>query len=265
MKMESDRLRECLAAHRADDVDQGLSEVEALELRELLADDPELAAELLRLQGWDNAIAGAMENVEVPVGLSSRLLAAVDQELVQPVVAVAPKSTRRTWLIALVGTAAALLLAVGVGSYLAQPQVIDVAALDQEARELTADLEPLAWQTDPESFPREVFPDDVRVSPQRWTHVATSLDRQAIMFDLVRAGAPRAVVIAMKTKAASSELPARPEDELPTSTGNLRVGAWRQDDYLYVLVVSGSRARYRLFLRDPAPLTLNWPAPVLSH
>lgn len=283
--MDSDRLRELLEACRTDSADQGLSEVEALELREQLLDDPQLQTELARLQRWDMAISSSIEDIPVPMGLAQRLQAAVALEMASPTVPDAPDygaatevatvspaklaepmhPSRRRWLLAVVSTAAVVFIALGLGNYLRRPLTVDVAALDAEVRELTAKLADVAWEQDKATLPMDAFPNDVRVAPQRWASVSTSLDRKAVVFDLVRVGAPQAVVIAMRAKVASNDLPSRPQLSPDSSTAGQCVGSWQQGQYVYSLVVSGNRARYQLFLRDPAQLTANWPSPVLSH
>lgn len=260
--MDANRLQELLAAIRPGDADQGLSEVEALELRELLADDHQLQTELSRLGAWDDVMTVAMDDVAVPAGLADRLRATVDRELV--VTAAAPSApththfSRRRWLALGLSVAAALLIAVGLGSYLRQPTVVDVAKLQDETIALTSDLDQIAWEGEGTAYPAGVFPSQLRFKPQRWARVGTSLDRQAIVFDLVRPGAPRAVLVAMQTTAASEDLPNRPSMDPASSTGHVSFGAWQQDGYIYSLVVSGGKARYQLFLRESGSLTANW-------
>lgn len=267
--MEPNRLRELLEATRDDAADQGLSEVEALELRELLADDHDLQVELSRIGAWDRAIVSAAEEITVPSGLAERLRAAVTQELSAQAASnteatsVAPAGTgpftsRRGWMSAALAIAALMLLAIGLGTYLSQPAIVDVARLQQETVDLTSDLGVVAWQPEGARYPVDAFPQQLRFKPLRWGHVATSLDAQAIVFDLVRDGAPRAVLVAMQSRAASEELPTQPSLQPTSNTGNVCVGSWHSDDYIYSLVVSGGKARYQLFLRDTGSLTANW-------
>ena len=270
--MDPNRLRELLEATRLDAADQGLSEVEALELRELLADDPELQAELHRIQTWDQSISASMHDIAVPVGLSQRLQSAVAQEMASPQVeavpddmavspagaAEPPRPSRRRWMVAVVSTAAALMLALGLGSYLNRPTTVDVASLDAQARDVASQLTDVEWQQDRATLPMDAFPSDVRVTPQRWATISTTLDRNAVVFDLVRAGHKQAVLIAMHAKVASNDLPSRPRLTPDSSTAGQCVGSWQQGEYVYSLVVSGDRRRYEMFLRDPGQLTANW-------
>ncbi len=260
--MDANRLRELLEATRPGDADQGLSEVEALELRELLADDAELQAELARIGAWDDLVTLAVDDIPVPAGLADRLRATVDRELsitaADPLAPAASGHSRRNWIAGALAMAAALLLAAGLGSYLSQPAIIDVAQLQDETIELTSDLQNVAWQGEGIDYPAEAFPSQLRFKPQRWGRVATSLDREAIVFDLVRQGAPRAALVAMQTNAASEELPDHPSLQPTSSTGNVCVGTWQREGFVYSLVVSGGKARYQLFLRDAGSLTANW-------
>lgn len=262
--MDPTRQHELLAAARLHEPDFGLDEADAEALRAMLAEDPQLQSELDHLERWDAMLGHAMDDVPVPGGLADRLRATVDQELaVSPVTqsgssAPAKLGSRRGWLLGAMAVAAAVLVAIGIGAYVGQPAMIDVAQLEHEAIEVTSDLEAIAWQDVRAVYPSEAFPRQVRFKPQRWGHVRTSLDRSAVLFDLVRPGAPRAALLAMKSSAASEHLPEHPSLQPSSPSGNVCVGTWQKDGYVYSLVVSGGKARYQLFLRDSGSLTANW-------
>lgn len=270
--MEPDRLRQLLEASRDDMANHGLDEAEALELHELLGDDPLLQAEMARLGDWDKAIANSVDDIVVPAGLADRLRATVAAELAsQPSTESAPAGaasspSRRRWISAVLATAAVLAVALGLGTYLSQPAVVDVAALQQESLDLTRDLQAVAWQPAAAAYPAAVFPREIRIKPRRWGKVATSLDRQAIVFDLAPPGSKAtAAVIAMQSTAASKQLGSTPNAHPKPTTGNVCISSWRHDRFIYTLVVSGGSARYQLFLRDSGSLTANWPSPTLSR
>lgn len=252
--MEENRLRELMEASRADAVDQGLSAAEALELRELLASDPELAAELLRMHAWDEQVSAVFaEEIPVPTGLAQRLHAAVDQELSPATVSATavptpspavPSRMGRRWALGVLATAAALLVSLGVWNYVAQPLVVHQQQLVQEVSELGE----LNWNQDLAQAPRERFSNHVRQHFYGWTHVATRLDSEAVAFSLARPGAPRALVVAMHAPDVQGDLPTAPDFVPASPTSGLAIGVWQQSPYVYALVVEGNAARYQAFL-----------------
>jgi hypothetical protein len=261
--MDRDRLREQMEASRAGEVDLGLSEVEALELRAMLADDPQLAAELDRMHAWDAAVETAFaEPVKIPDGLAQRLKVAAAAELEQlkptpnsaaPVsIALLP---HRHWLRLALTTAALLLVGVGLWSAWPHPQHIAEAKLIEAMQQLPEEPE-VAWQASLDELPAGVVPVDIRRNRvQRWGLLATDFDREAVVLDLVKPGMPAARVIAVHAPGAVTDLPLSPSYQPVASTGGVSLGAWQSEPYVYVLMVKGNAARYRLFLKDPAQLT----------
>jgi hypothetical protein len=253
--MDENRLRELMEASRADAVEQGLSAAEALELRELLANDPLLAADFQRIQAWDAQLSAAFaEEIPVPTGLAQRLRAAVDQELAPapaketaeplPSPAVQATGLGRRWALGVLATAAALLVSFGVWNYATQPLVVHQQQLVQEVSKLGE----LQWNQDLSLVPRERFTNQVRGPLYGWAHVATRLDPEAVAFSLARPGAPRAVVVAMHAPNVESDLPSAPDFVPHSPTSGLAIGVWQQSPYVYALVVEGSAARYQAFL-----------------
>ena len=252
--MEQNRLHELMEASRADAVDQGLSAAEALELRELLASDPELAADLQRMHAWDDQLSTVFaEPIPVPTGLAQRLRAAVDQELapataavpVEPAPSPAVQSgAGRRWALGVLAIAAALLVSFGVWNYVAQSPVVHQQQLVQEV----AELGELDWNQDVSQAPRERFSNQVRQHFYGWTHVATRLDPEAVAFSLARPGAPRALVVAMHAPDVQGDLPSAPDFVPASPTSGVAIGVWQQSPYVYALVVEGDAARYQAFL-----------------
>jgi hypothetical protein len=257
--MDQERLRERLEASQADAVDLGLTEVEALELRELLADDPRLAAELDRIHAWDAKIGEVFDDAQIPVpeGLASRLKTAVAVELDSP----SPNpdtrhsNSRRLSRRAVIATALAASLLLLVSGWIVgvltreQPLIGDellsaAESLTNESQEFGAD-----WQTGP--VPNSVSPELRPKLVKRWGKL-TFAGRQAEVFDLVRVGAPRALLIAIP--ATKSDLGRSPAP-MP-GTGGYTIGMWQETTHAYVLVVRGDESRYRLFLKEAGQLTM---------
>jgi hypothetical protein len=250
-----------MEASRADDADFGLTESEALELRELMADDPRLVEELERIHGWDAVIGAAFQgNVEAPRGLADRLKAATAKELDQAVVVPVPlnpepritTSSRRAFIA--LAAAASVLLIVSASAWRAwnEPRQIASRDLQVEMEQLPPSELPVEWQA-LEELPANIVPTDIRPGRvQRWGRLATAADAQAYVFDLVHPGSPRAVLIAIR---AESDLPSAAPRMPQSATGGHSIGMWQSQDFVYVLVVKGNAARYQLFLKDPGQLT----------
>lgn len=259
--MESIRLRELMEASRPADGaedDCGLSAAEALALRQA-AEDPAIAAELARIHGWDAAIEEAMDDIPLPAGLAERLVAAVKQDqAAEPTVAKTTpvaEPSRRRWLGVALGTAAALLIAVGAWQWSQRPTHLtaeSVQALAAELREFAAGE--FAWQEDLTSAPRSTYPveSSLRVLPWRWQRMATSLDAQAVVYDLSHTRR-KTLLIVMQANVTSDELTTRPPSIPQSTTGGVCVGMWQRDGLVYALVVEGNEPWYRGLVKNPLP------------
>jgi hypothetical protein len=259
--MESIRLRELMEASRPADGaedDCGLTAAEALALRQA-AEDPAIAAELARIHGWDAAIEDAMDDIPLPAGLADRLLTVVKQEqAAEPTVTKAApvaEPSRRRWLAVALGTAAALLVAVGAWQWNQQPTELTaehVQDLATELRQLAAG--DAAWQEDISAAPLATHPleSSLRVAPWRWQRMATSLDAQAVVYDLSHTRR-KTLLIVMQAKVASDELSTRPPSIPQATTGGVCVGMWQRDGLVYALVVEGNEPWYRGLVKNPLP------------
>lgn len=255
--MELRRLREQLEALPPGDAGwEGLNEAEAAELRAQLEAHPELAAQAEQIAAWDRAIGGAFDDVPVPAGLAQRLKENVGREMggeASPApekVVVAPRRlSRRAVLQTLLAAAAALLVAGGVGAYLLWPQPLTVAELDRDARDLHSQWDTIAWRDDVSAMPRERFSADVRNHVQRWALVRLPRG-EAVLFDLMGAGARRATLLSIYAGSASGDLPSSPPLRPQSSTEGLCVGVWQRGTNVFVLSVEGSEQRYMAFLRS---------------
>jgi hypothetical protein len=253
-----DRLRERIEASQSGKVDLGLTEAEALELRELLADDPRLAADFGRIHAWDAAIGAAFDDsqIEVPDGLAARLKEATSAELEQVSLPSPnpapptpnPRFSRR----ALLALAAGLLIIVSASivGVLSRSQPIAGLALQQEVEQLPTEELDVAWQPAAD-YPKIVAPEIRPGRVQRWAQMRIA-NRQAYVFDLVKPGSARAILIAIP--GTHSDLGDSPLPPAPATAG-YTIGMWQGTTHVYVLVVKGNADRYRLFLKDAGQIT----------
>jgi len=246
-----------MEASKADDVDFGLTEVEALELRELLADDPSLAAELDRIHAWDAKIDAAFDDSQIPIpeGMAARLKAAAAAEFDQQAVpAVCLPSAAGLSRRAIVGTALAasvlLIVSASVVGVLTREQPLMGDELLAEAEQLPPGDLVVDWQNGP--HPNSVAPELRPNLVKRWGKLEFA-SRQAEIFDLMKPGAPRAILIAIP--AAKSDLGTTPPRPV-SATGGYTIGMWQGQSHVYVLIVEGNEGRYRLFLKEAGQLTM---------
>jgi hypothetical protein len=259
--MESDRLQEWIEASRPSqggDDDCGLAAAEALALHQA-AEDPAIAARLARVHGWDAAICGEMEEIPIPDGLADRINAAVQRELTpQPAVTKAaplPSPSRRRWLTIAMGSAAALLIAVSGWYWGQRPTELTAERLQQLAAEMrdVADAQEVAWQDDVSAAPLATHPVDTSLvaQPWRWRRQATSLDRQAVVYDLSHTRRNMRLVVMQANVA--SDLTSRAPTTPQSTTGGVCVGLWQRDGLVYALVVEGNEPWYRSVLKNSLP------------
>lgn len=240
--------------------DCGLAAAELEELRAAMAQDPRFAAEMRRVQAWDRQLSPALDDVPIPAGLADRLLAAVRAEVPQTETStiIAPAkpaggvSRRRAlWGIGIVaGIAASLLLAIFLRP---SPTIYleSAALLDEIRQELPALSD--QWLTELASASPATHPVDdlaLAASARRWQSIDTSLDHQAVVYDLALPGRKRAMLIVMKRERVESDLPSLPARGPLSNTEGVCLGAWQRDGLIYVLVVEGTPARFGSFLKE---------------
>ncbi len=260
--MDASRQRELIDAllpQTESEDDCGLAAAEMEEFRAAVAQDPRLAAELRRVQAWDRQLSPALDDVPIPAGLADRLLAAVTAEISQAesstIVAPAkPEGSvsrrRALWGIGMVaGIAASLLLAI----FLRPTPTIyleSAALLDEIRQELPALSD--QWSTELASAAATHPVDDLALaaSARRWQLFDTSLDRQAVVYDLALPGRKRAMLIVMKRDRVESDLPSMPARGPLSNTEGVCLGAWQRDGLIYVLVVEGTPARFGSYLKE---------------
>lgn len=259
--MDSLRHRELIEAMLPTSGDwpaSGLDATEAAELREAVANDPALAAELSRVQGWDAQLVAAMEDVPVPAGMSQRLLSAVrstepstSEEQVVPAKRRESRVSRRVWGAGVVSVIATSLLI----AFLLVPApktFVESATLIDEMRLELPQLDD-AWQASLADAPRTEYRfDDVALAatPRRWRRLETSLDGQAIVYDISSPGRKRAFVVVMQAGQVESDMASFPSREPLSNTEGICLGAWQRNGLIYVLVVDGTPARFGSFVKE---------------
>lgn len=257
------KLDACRPAH--DDAAELLSEAD----RRAAAADPRYAERQRRTTAFDAAVARVYEDVSVPVGLAERLQAALAADVVAQTEADSPappqpaRFGRRRWLAA--ATSALTATAAGWAFFAwwrgrerdayTSEELLHAALTrlrETEAERNLAVLE--SQQAPPPEFPRSRHV--VVEAEPRWRRLDEPLvERPGIAYELAAPAAPRAVlyVLATRGERGAPALPPLPTDvpREPSSTGNCSLGAWREEDRLYILAVDGDQRRYRSFVERP--------------
>lgn len=270
--MDDSKLHELIDACRPHHDD--LAAPEMRDLMEALKADPALGEQLERSRRLDAAISDVMHSVAVPSGLSDRLLAntrKAERDLNKPsnfdaivdscvhanntvglnvAMSRKPTSGRRHWLWqagqVVVSTAVLALLIMGV-AWLRSPAPITRDGLSDQALAWMTDL-PNQWQSMETAPEKSHSPGSIiTLQPRGWQSFTTPHDRHAVAYDLTR-NRNRAMLFVIRTNASSpfSATPSR----LP-STGGWGMGAWKEGNALYVLVVDDARVRFESLVRPP--------------
>jgi hypothetical protein len=236
---------------------------ELAELAQAVSQDSIVAERLRRVQLCDRALGGAMQDVEIPTGLSSRILGRLQVSQVAPSVNVAtvalpeggePKKSARqnrrrlAWILAL---AASLLICGSLTiAWVAKPQgPMDVVTLaDNWRTELTAEWRPIS------ALPKSLsMPAGIAARPRTWQPIPRQLGYQGAAFDLSRPGC-KAVLFVVDV-IPNKQFPLAPPFPPQFSSGGRTVAAWMLGKRLCVLVVDGDERDYRSLVHaGQAPL-----------
>lgn len=271
--MDPNRLREIIEVRHPDAAgwdarERGLDADEARLLEQMLASDPELAAELARVEAWDVELEHGFHDVPVPTGLAERLLAAHQPvaaanapvaEIVPVTPAVADvalparRFSRRAWFGALAGLAAAILVVAGLTNWALAPQVLSVDTLLEGSHVVALELPEGEWSVDWKSPVLAEHPFDssaLVVRPVGWQRQSTALDSAAIVYDLAGPRRKAARLLVYRMPGAQSSLASFPTRTPRDTTGGYALGAWQRGDLVFVLVVEGNAARYGSFIKE---------------
>lgn len=266
-------LQEAIDACRPDAAAPGdprrLMEPPPANLAERLAADGELRRHYEACLAQDARFQQAIENVPVPAGLQSRLLARL--AIAQPASAVSAANAalhdRRRWLWGAAGLAAAASLALVVGLWPRRP-VYDLEALYRDVRDFHAHLE-----AGPATLLSENRPDGFEPSADilgadgphaAWQKVKRFLGRSGVAYQLQSDDGTTATLYVVKLSPRpgapdlSRLLPTQPPKR-PSFTDGVTTAAWQQGQYAYAMVIDGPERHYRQFVREPRSLALQWP------
>lgn len=264
-------------ACRADSNDLSLPEV--ADLAEALRNDPALQSEWACRQRSDRVVGAAMHDVSVPAGLAERILAAaasIDETQLmasteqaiaaeagtnalivpQPPGQGVSRQSRRQWWQWAGGIAALLVLAVtGWNLWLRPPAKVSRAKLEVIAQswfDAAVKKRSGRWEQ-PSVKPPIPFPgQSVSLRLHSWQRLAAVEEPTLVAFDLagLRYGGSVFLFAARTNK--KYEVASVPFTRLNATRG-LEIGAWQQEDLIYVLVVDTQMSRLRLddVLRDP--------------
>lgn len=263
---------------RHDPTDERL--LEAMEVCRPASDDladpalAELAAELgrnrklevlfARLQKVDAVLAGAIQDVPVPPGLSDRLLAAlavgaagVPAEAVREPCAAAAcgkaaaQRRVRRWLFSLSAAVAALLL-VAVGWFQrTQVQYSSASVLEAAVDFFNNDAHDqgnlVSAASPPWGFPASRY---VQLPAEtRWRKVGTLLRSGGVAYEMSGPGGLRATLYVVRQSIAG--LPDQPPARPVYGTARCCSAAWQEGQLLYVLVVVGESSDYQRLVNVP--------------
>ena len=256
------KTREQLDACRPGMSDECLPEMH--ELAEQLEPNSELRETYGRSQQLDYRIAEAFRDVDVPVGLEDRLLAALahneppmaaEEEIQQPErtvdLATNPRTSnirakrkRITWGIGLVA-ALSLVAAmfISLDGWRRELPVSEVCRLTPDWVEA---LPTEGWQENGIARAGDRMPSGIRPSRWEWQEVTTPLGSTLVLRTQV--DGQFAYLMISSAKAAKTLLPMPPGSPMNV-TGPYRIGVWGKGNLVYVLAVDGGDRMYRSLVR----------------
>lgn len=239
--------------------------------------NPEAQAAYRRVQAWDAAIAGALEQVPLPAGLAERILdqlkagqpaaagktisASMNSALAVPADGASAESdaspscvrspwlqlrpgSRRRWLAAASAVAATVLVAVLVARHLRS----DVDTPVETMADVWLAGLGSQWHDMHEAPPDFEIPSAIMAEPAGWQRLARVAGGRGVAYQLVHRNAGTAKLFVVRLAVAG--LPASPPATPQSSTGGKSIGYWRSGAHLYVLVVEGNERSYRAFVNS---------------
>ncbi len=227
-----------------------------------LEEDPELAQRLERVLEWDARVSEAMSDVPVPPALAEQILQGLEAHSDRPSPAPNPppvsrRGRRRLWMAAstCVGLAAVLIV-FGMVRYRPSMEPGELRSIASERfLENQASLPQgvaVTTTSPPARFPYS--PDLGNIPGTTWRHIPKFDGAEAVAYDVPLGPKQKATIYVVRCR--SVTLPRRPPNRPVGLTRGIVIGAWRGDDVVYVAVVEGGPAAYRLLLRSlSGPLT----------
>ncbi len=226
-------------------------------LAEALEKDPELAQRLDRILKWDARFTDAIGEVAVPFGLAEKILGNLEcsnqpSPQVETTVPERRPRSRRRWMLAVAGVAAAILVVAVVllnGLPSMSPETLLSMARDRflENQGNGPNGTALATESAPERFP---FSPDLRQLPgTRWRSVSDFRSAEALAYDIPLGVGQKATLYAVRCRA-NAPLSSRPPASPSMRTQNLAIAAWQGNGLVYVVVVEGGDRAYRAILKS---------------
>jgi len=239
------KLREQIDACRPGREDLALPEL--AELAGAVQRDRAVAAELERSQRFDRAVAGALHNLPLPVGLQERLLATVEANKPSPAQAPEPVPrwwTRRSVLVAMASLAAVALVSVTVWQFSRPVRQVSKDELSLAVAEWAADGQLPTGDWTPGGLKLGVFapPTAIKQPVNRWRWLPGSQRAalsKGVAIHYTPPGSPRAMLFVFSSTAKVT-LPAFPVAiSSPSGFPGGRAVAWQNPNtkLIYVLFV----------------------------
>ena len=254
--MDAEKLYDALEGYRPGQLDEHRAEDQAL--RDQLLEDDVLQAQFEKSQALDQQLTEVFADVSVPAGLRERLQEAIVEAVAadglpvgeclettgpaggpqsEPVVVEVTEERRFSQALRWLALAASLLIVAAVWRQFkpaepVSPELLASQATTWTERVMSADHN---WNRDlrqkPSTHPIDSY---VLPQPQRWSRLKTKIDPRAVVYDLSSLKTDRLLLFVFRSRQ-SYQLPPVALQKL-MGTGALTVGAWQQDDLLYVMV-----------------------------
>ena len=254
--MDAEKIYDALEGYRPGQLDGSGAEDQSV--RDQLLEDDVLQSQFEKSQALDQQLTEVFADVTVPAGLRERLQEAIVEAVASdglpigecvatigptegqqsdPVVIDVTEERRFSQALRWLALAGSLLIVAAVWRQLAptepvSPELLAGQATTWTERVMSADHN---WNRDlkqkPSTHPIDSY---VLPQPQRWSRLKTKIDPRAVVYDLSSLKTDRLLLFVFRSRQ-SYQLPPVALREL-MGTGALTVGAWQQDDLLYVMV-----------------------------
>ncbi|MBN2296229.1 MAG: hypothetical protein JXM70_27615 [Pirellulales bacterium] len=236
-----------------------------------IADHADFVELRCRIEQIDTKIKKVFQDVPVPDGLESRILAALTDAhqaeksptAEKPIPAdTGPKKTRqyRRWYLgaSVVFVAASLLVALFLHMTAAPP--LDEWSLIGKAMDdfaLTMNGSPLGnqWPTDVEEFQPSPELKLSECKSIHWKKLNNFLKTKGVVYSFTTRDNTQARLYVLEALGTIATLDSIPPQTPQDNTGGVQAAAWQTGDRLYVLVVRGNQDTYRGLLIPPGTLT----------
>jgi hypothetical protein len=268
--MDAEKLYDALEGYRPGQLDDPGTEDQVL-CDHLLEDDI-LQTQFEKSQSLDQQLTEVFADVAVPAGLRERLQEAIVEAVATETMSIdsciettgaadgmpsaskvieVTEERRFSQALRWLALAGSLLIATALWR---QFQSTDPISPDLLASQATAWTEQVmsadhSWNRDLEQKP-STHPIDSYVLPkaQQWSRLKTDIDPRAVVYDLSSLKTGRLLLFVFRSRQ-EYQLPPIALQEL-MGTGALTVGAWQQDDLLYVMVGRRNGPALRQFIKQ---------------